>query len=208
MFRMLFLGGLVMWMLSSTKTKVDNTVKESKNNTVMKMMSWLLLQKGLQLTGLLMSRVGHTHSTLGILPKTNPMHTMVSLNHVQCQHNFQQYIQLRSSIWFTVESDEMGRCAGWWLRHRSETYSANYCLIDQKAGHPFITPPNLYAEKNKESPAPHGQVASQGMVGYCGGSCGGSLYCSILERMAFQLHNTVQHIFVQRNSICIIHMTC
>ena len=140
MFRMLFLGGLVMWMLSSTKTKVDNTVKESKNNTVMKMMSWLLLQKGLQLTGLLMSRVGHTHSTLGILPKTNPMHTMVSLNHVQCQHNFQQYIQLRSSIWFTVESDEMGRCAGWWLRHRSETYSANYCLIDQKAGHPFITP--------------------------------------------------------------------
>lgn len=47
--------------------KVDNTVKESKNNTIMKLMAWLLLQKGLELTGLLMSRVGHTHSTLGAL---------------------------------------------------------------------------------------------------------------------------------------------
>ena len=47
--------------------EVDNTVKECKNNTVMKMMAWLLLQKGLQFTGLMMSRVGHTHSTLGSL---------------------------------------------------------------------------------------------------------------------------------------------
>jgi len=45
--------------------EVDNTVRESKNQTMMKMMSWMLLQKGLQLTGLMMSRVGHTHSTLG-----------------------------------------------------------------------------------------------------------------------------------------------
>ena len=45
--------------------QVDNTVRESKNQTVMKLMSWLLVQKGLQLTGLIMSRVGHTHSTLG-----------------------------------------------------------------------------------------------------------------------------------------------
>ena len=42
--------------------EVDNTVKECKNNTVMKMMAWLL-----QFTGLMMSRVGHTHSTLGSL---------------------------------------------------------------------------------------------------------------------------------------------
>ena len=46
-------------------SKVDNTVRESKNNTILKLMSFMLLQKGLQFTALMMSRVGHTHSTLG-----------------------------------------------------------------------------------------------------------------------------------------------
>ncbi|CAK9050336.1 unnamed protein product [Durusdinium trenchii] len=43
---------------------VDNTVKESKNNTVYKLLSFILLQKGLELVGICMSRVGHTHGCL------------------------------------------------------------------------------------------------------------------------------------------------
>lgn len=46
---------------------MDNTVKESKNNTVYKLLSFILLQKGLELVGICMSRVGHTHGCLGIL---------------------------------------------------------------------------------------------------------------------------------------------
>ena len=57
--------GGVLCMAGPMPLEVDNTVRESKNQTMMKMMSWMLLQKGLQLTGLMMSRVGHTHSTLG-----------------------------------------------------------------------------------------------------------------------------------------------
>ena len=49
------------------QTKVDNTVKEGKNNTVLKALSFALLQRGLEFTALMMSRVGHTHNSLGAL---------------------------------------------------------------------------------------------------------------------------------------------
>ena len=49
----------------SEPTKVDNTVKEGKNNTVLKALSFALLQRGLEFTALFMSRVGHTHNSLG-----------------------------------------------------------------------------------------------------------------------------------------------
>lgn len=47
-------------------SEADNTVREAKNNTLFKFLAYLQLQKGLDLTGALMSRVGHTHSSLGI----------------------------------------------------------------------------------------------------------------------------------------------
>lgn len=45
--------------------QADNTVRESKNQTMMKWLSWILLHKGLQLSGIFFHRVGHTHGTLG-----------------------------------------------------------------------------------------------------------------------------------------------
>lgn len=46
-------------------------MKECKNNTFMKWLCWMLLQKGLDMTGVMMSRVGHTHNSLGILVDFN-----------------------------------------------------------------------------------------------------------------------------------------
>ena len=54
-------------LFESSKTKVDNTVKECKNNSFLKWLCWLLLQKGLDMTGVCMARVGHTHGSLGSL---------------------------------------------------------------------------------------------------------------------------------------------
>ena len=48
-------------------TKGDNTVRENKNNSVMRWLCWTLLQKGFEFTGITMARVGHTHSSLGTL---------------------------------------------------------------------------------------------------------------------------------------------
>ena len=48
-------------------TKGDNTVRENKNNSVMRWLCWILLQKGYEFTGITMARVGHTHSSLGTL---------------------------------------------------------------------------------------------------------------------------------------------
>lgn len=45
--------------------KADNCVRENKNQTLIKTLCWLLLQKGLELTGVLFHRVGHTHGSLG-----------------------------------------------------------------------------------------------------------------------------------------------
>lgn len=42
-------------------------MKESKNNTMFKLLSYILLQKGLEMVGVCMSRVGHTHGCLGTL---------------------------------------------------------------------------------------------------------------------------------------------
>lgn len=50
---------------------VDNTVKECKNNTFMKFLSWMLLQKGMEMTGVCMARVGHTHCAIGFLDDIN-----------------------------------------------------------------------------------------------------------------------------------------
>ena len=47
--------------------EADNTVRESKNQTMFKWLAFLLLQKGLELTGVLFHRVGHTHCQLGAL---------------------------------------------------------------------------------------------------------------------------------------------
>lgn len=45
--------------------QVDNTVREGKNNSVIKTLCYILLKKGLHVTALFMSRVGHTHNSLG-----------------------------------------------------------------------------------------------------------------------------------------------
>lgn len=58
-------------------SKVDNTVKECKNNSCLKWLCWLLLHKGLDLTGVMMSRVGHTHNSLGLLDHKSPCPLML-----------------------------------------------------------------------------------------------------------------------------------
>lgn len=47
--------------------EADNTVRESKNQTMLKWLPYMLLQKGLQLCGICFHRVGHTHGSLGVL---------------------------------------------------------------------------------------------------------------------------------------------
>ena len=47
--------------------KVDNTVKECKNNSFIKFLCWAILQKGLEVGGMCMARVGHTHCATGFL---------------------------------------------------------------------------------------------------------------------------------------------
>lgn len=47
--------------------KADNCVRENKNNSTLKMMCYILHQRGLECTGLLFGRVGHTHGALGVL---------------------------------------------------------------------------------------------------------------------------------------------
>lgn len=42
-------------------------MRESKNQTVLKWLAWMLLQKGLELTGVCFHRVGHTHGLIGRL---------------------------------------------------------------------------------------------------------------------------------------------
>lgn len=46
-------------------SEADNCPRENKNQYMLKMLSWMLLQKGLELTGLFFHRVGHTHAHLG-----------------------------------------------------------------------------------------------------------------------------------------------
>lgn len=53
----------------TTFCQVDNTVKESKNNTMFKLLCYILLQRGLEVCGIFMSRVGHTHCCLGNLTR-------------------------------------------------------------------------------------------------------------------------------------------
>lgn len=48
-------------------SEADNCPRENKNQYMLKMLSWMLLQKGLELTGLFFHRVGHTHAHLGYL---------------------------------------------------------------------------------------------------------------------------------------------
>lgn len=47
--------------------KADNCVRENKNNTFLKFLPWLLLQKGLEFSGLVFQTLGHTHGSLGAL---------------------------------------------------------------------------------------------------------------------------------------------
>lgn len=56
-----------MWGFTWWEAEADNTVRENKNNTMMKGLCYMLLQKQLSVTGLLFARVGHTHSHLGTL---------------------------------------------------------------------------------------------------------------------------------------------
>ena len=45
-------------------TQADNTVRENKNQIMIKYLSWLVATKGLKLASLQSSRVGHTHNRL------------------------------------------------------------------------------------------------------------------------------------------------
>lgn len=51
----------------NTMPEADNCVRENKNNTLLKFLPWILLQKGLEFSGLVFQRVGHTHGSLGSL---------------------------------------------------------------------------------------------------------------------------------------------
>ena len=47
------------------KIKADNCVRENKNSSVLKLLAFILRQRGLQISGLLCHRVGHTHTAIG-----------------------------------------------------------------------------------------------------------------------------------------------
>lgn len=45
--------------------KADNTVRENKNNSVLKFLTTLICKRLVRFGGLLFSKVGHTHGILG-----------------------------------------------------------------------------------------------------------------------------------------------
>ena len=55
------------------KAEADNCPRENKNNSTLKFLCWILLQKGFEITGILFGRVGHTHGSLGSLAAMNDM---------------------------------------------------------------------------------------------------------------------------------------
>ena len=54
-------------------SEADNCPRENKNNSTLKFLCWILLQKGFEITGILFGRVGHTHGSLGSLAAMNDM---------------------------------------------------------------------------------------------------------------------------------------
>ena len=53
------------WFLVQVRAKVDNTVRENKNNACLLYLAWLVASCGFRVAGFLNARVGHTHNRLG-----------------------------------------------------------------------------------------------------------------------------------------------
>ena len=75
-----------------TLLEADNCVRENKNNTILKLLSWLLLQKGMECTGILFGRVGHTHGPLGAL--SFPCMMLIVWSTLNCLEH-----PVRSNLW-------------------------------------------------------------------------------------------------------------
>ena len=82
------------------KAKADNTVRENKNNTHLKFLSWLGLQRGLETTALFLHRVGHTHGPLGALAVFS-MFPLKRCLHWDVAHRTVPLL-LRSDIWGAI----------------------------------------------------------------------------------------------------------
>ena len=111
-------------------TEADNTVREAKNNTLFKFLSFLQLQKGLDLTGAIMSRVGHTHSSLGtqdglttlLLNCLSPLLTYGFCFVGKWQYVFGPRLTLRSNIRIACTEHEIYAYFGRWPRCGWETW--------------------------------------------------------------------------------------
>ena len=81
-------------------SKSDNTVRENKNNGVLKMMSALLAKHKMDMLSCLYPRVGHSHGSLGVLPK---MTAVLNPRHVfRVGHS-----PLRSVLWIGIQCSSL-----------------------------------------------------------------------------------------------------
>ena len=136
-------SGLTCFRPTYANNKADNTVKEAKNNTCFKYLCWLQLQKSLDLTGAIMSRVGHTHSSLGFCVNSSSrnlyfMLFWCGLRVWLCQCLVCNMVGgkwwedlflwanliLRSNLWFAVKKYEIYARSGWWSGHCREPWSS------------------------------------------------------------------------------------
>lgn len=76
----------------------------------MKFLAWLLLSKGLEMTGICMSRVGHTHCAIGALSGLQSFRTRtgshVVLVSLSCSQDQLYGVISRATRWIDVLADD------------------------------------------------------------------------------------------------------
>ena len=88
------------------RAKVDNTVRENKNNACLLYLAWLVASCGFRVAGFLNARVGHTHNRLGfwmIQIATFPRNCEL----------FIHFVRIDSRYWMTLQETETPSMGSW-----------------------------------------------------------------------------------------------